>query len=126
MHQMKRMFMAAEKDKGGGGSGEVTALPNRAGEQQRSDDDRFFLLKLTDKGGEWAKNNPVKTTLGAAIIGPVIASRVVAPAYDWAKDGVTGLFKKKVADKVATEAKNAMSIGDALGFVASSIGSLVK
>ena len=93
---------------------------------KRAADDRFFLTKLTSKGGDWAKRNPVKTTIGAAIVGPVIAQRVISPAYDWAKRGVKGLVGKKVEDRISSEAKNAMSAGDILGLVAGSVGKLIK
>jgi len=85
-----------------------------------------FASRMFAAGGSWAKKNPAKTTIVAAIIGPVIAQRAVVPAYDWAKAGIVSLFSKKAEDKIAAEAKNAMSVGDVIGLVASSVGKLVK
>lgn len=110
-----KIVTSIEEAKGAGSS--ATGAANAAA-------NRFFVLKLMDRAQNWVSENPIKSTVVIATVAPAVGNRVVVPAYDWAKEGIKGLFAKKVVDKAATEAKNAMSIGDVLGVIAGSIGKL--
>lgn len=119
---MKRMFMAPENDKGSGGG--VTPLNVKGSDKEAGD--LSFRMKLKDRVSQWGEDHPITVTAGICVVGPVVGQRVVAPAYDWAKKGIVGLFAKKATDKVATETKNAISVGDVLGVLGDAVGVLIK
>jgi hypothetical protein len=97
-------------------------------ESKKEEQKRNFMLRGYDYLGELAEENRgIATTIGAGA-GYVIGKKVFVPVIDKVTGAVKGMIARKATEKVtekaAGEVKNAFSLTDALGTVASGIGKL--